>query len=148
MVSVASPDPSADECQPLLGVQNHDQSHQLGSYDRPPIWADLPRHAYEVSRGPFYGPLYLSLGLVPTGIVVGALRVNPIATSVLNFLAVLPLSAIISHSSDLLSNRVGPGVGGLINATCGNAVELIVGTHLLKHLTSVLTLMYRLAVWL
>ena len=128
MFSIASLDRSTNESQPLLDdhTHTHDESHQPDSHDRPLIWVDLPRHAYEVTRGALPGPTYLLLVLVPIGIVVGALHLNSIATSVLNFFAIIPLSALVSHLSDLLSKRVGHRVGNLINATFGNAVELIV----------------------
>jgi hypothetical protein len=47
-------------------------------------------------------------------------------TSVFNFLAIIPLSATVSNISDELSDELGDLWGGLINATFGNAVELIV----------------------
>src|SRR5215218_2067417 len=42
-------------------------------------------------------------------------------------LAILPLAAYIGRSTSVLSSRFGGGIGGLLNATFGNAVELIIG---------------------
>lgn len=39
--------------------------------------------------------------------------------------AIVPLAAWLSRATDHLSKRAGPGVGGLLNATLGNAPELI-----------------------
>lgn len=42
-------------------------------------------------------------------------------------LALIPLAALIGHSTEDLAQTVGPTVGGLLNATFGNAPELIIG---------------------
>lgn len=47
------------------------------------------------------------------------------ATSVL---AVVPLSAYVGTATEALAERLGAGIGGLLNATFGNAAELIIGT--------------------
>jgi len=41
-------------------------------------------------------------------------------------LAILPLAAWMGHSTEHLATRVGEGAGGLLNATFGNAAELII----------------------
>lgn len=74
---------------------------------------------------------YLSLNLLlvcaPLGFVASAYSWNPIADFLFNFLAIIPLSGLISDASDTLSERWGGLVGGLVNASLGNTVELIVG---------------------
>jgi Ca2+:H+ antiporter len=47
-------------------------------------------------------------------------------------LAILPLAAYIGRATTVLSARFGGGIGGLMNATFGNAVELIIGALALK----------------
>ena len=42
-------------------------------------------------------------------------------------LAIIPLAGLIGRSTDQLAIRVGPRLGGLLNATFGNLTELIVG---------------------
>lgn len=51
---------------------------------------------------------------------------NGIAVFVTSFLAIMPLATILSQATEELSLRVGETIGGLINASLGNAVELIV----------------------
>ena len=63
---------------------------------------------------------------VPLGFAAAILKANAVMVSSFNFLAIIPLSALVSGSSDKLSDYWGPLIGGLINATFGNAVELIV----------------------
>ncbi|UKZ75617.1 hypothetical protein TrVFT333_003305 [Trichoderma virens FT-333] len=50
----------------------------------------------------------------------------------LNFLAMLPLASILTFATEQLAAVVGSVAGGLINATFGNAVEMIVGISALK----------------
>jgi len=69
----------------------------------------------------------LLLVFVPLGIVSAVLKWNSMAVFTLNFLAMFPLASLLSYSTDELSAKVGLIVGGLINASFGNAVEMIVG---------------------
>lgn len=71
--------------------------------------------------------LQLLLVFAPLGFTASAYSWDPVLTFLCNFLAIIPLSGIISDSSDLLSERWGGLVGGLVNASLGNTVELIVG---------------------
>jgi Ca2+:H+ antiporter len=42
--------------------------------------------------------------------------------------ALIPLSWLIGEATDNVARRVGPGIGGFLNATFGNAPELIIAT--------------------
>lgn len=72
------------------------------------------------------------LVFVPVGIVLGALDMNPTAVFIVNFLAIMPLAALLSFATEELSAKMGQTIGGLMNATFGNAVELIVSTYELQ----------------
>ena len=41
-------------------------------------------------------------------------------------LAIVPLAGLMGHSTEALAGRLGAGAGGLLNATFGNAAELII----------------------
>src|SRR5438132_11824075 len=41
-------------------------------------------------------------------------------------LSLVPLAGIIGLGTEQLAHRAGPGIGGLLNATFGNAAELII----------------------
>lgn len=69
------------------------------------------------------------LVFVPAGIVLGALDIDPTAIFIVNFLAIVPLAALLSFATEELSVKLGQTVGGLMNATFGNAVELIVSLN-------------------
>jgi Ca2+:H+ antiporter len=42
-------------------------------------------------------------------------------------LAIIPLAGLMGEATDQLAQRTGEGIGGLLNATFGNAAELIIG---------------------
>jgi hypothetical protein len=71
---------------------------------------------------------YVNILLVflPLGIVAGAMHWNPTTVFILNFFAIVPLAAILSFATEEISMKLGQTMGGLLNATFGNAVELIV----------------------
>ena len=66
------------------------------------------------------------LVFVPLGIIAGALDWSPMAVFTLNFFAIIPLAAVLSFATEEISMKLGETMGGLLNATFGNAVELIV----------------------
>ncbi|TKY86380.1 hypothetical protein EX895_004529 [Sporisorium graminicola] len=64
---------------------------------------------------------------------------NCIAVFVTSFLAIMPLATILSQATEEMSLRVGETIGGLINASLGNAVELIVAIVSLFHCELIVT---------
>jgi Ca2+:H+ antiporter len=79
---------------------------------------------------------------VPFGLVAGFFQWNSILVSVFNFMAIIPLSAIVSDLSDNLADEFGDGWGALIGATFGNAVELIVNLPRLQRVFLTLIVLY------
>jgi Ca2+:H+ antiporter len=47
--------------------------------------------------------------------------------------AMVPLAGWIGRATEQLAERIGEGLGGLVNATLGNAAELILGVAALRH---------------
>jgi Ca2+:H+ antiporter len=66
------------------------------------------------------------LVFVPLGIIAGAAHWDPTTVFILNFFAIVPLAAVLSFATEEISMKLGQTMGGLLNATFGNAVELIV----------------------
>ena len=66
------------------------------------------------------------LVFVPLGIISGNVGWSPTVTFILNFLAIIPLASLLSFATEELSLKLGQTLGGLLNASFGNAVELIV----------------------
>src|SRR5436190_3184721 len=48
-------------------------------------------------------------------------------------LAIVPLAAWLGRATEQLAEHTGDGIGGLLNATFGNAAELIISIAGLKH---------------
>lgn len=71
-------------------------------------------------------PVNVMLVFVPIGIAVGYFAFPAKAVFALNFLAIVPLAAVLSDTTEVLADLTGPTLGGLLNATFGNVVELIV----------------------
>jgi len=66
------------------------------------------------------------LAFVPLGIAAGWLGWGCLSIFGFNFLAIIPLSAFLGASTEALSKHTGQVLGGLLNATLGNAVEMSV----------------------
>jgi len=64
--------------------------------------------------------------------------ISPTALFVCSALGIIPVAGWIGRATEALAARVGEGLGGLLNATFGNAAELIIaGIALAKGLTNV-----------
>lgn len=66
------------------------------------------------------------LVFIPIAIAGSLLGWNPVLNFVTGSIAVIPLAGLIGESTEVLAARTGPKVGGLLNATLGNAAELII----------------------
>jgi Ca2+:H+ antiporter len=71
-------------------------------------------------------PLYLLLIAAPLAIVADLLHWPAPVVFGLSALGVVPLAGLIGAATEELSARIGPKYGGLLNATFGNAAELII----------------------
>ena len=75
-----------------------------------------------------WGPIWRRVLLlaVPAAIVANYTHQSPVVVFALACLGVLPLAGFMGDATEHLSARTGPTVGGLLNATFGNAAELII----------------------
>src|SRR5437588_5163741 len=71
--------------------------------------------------------LYLLLLAAPAAVLVEALHTPPLVPFVLASLGLIPLAGLIGLATETLAERLGQRVGGLLNATFGNAAEIIIG---------------------
>lgn len=85
--------------------------------------ARLARTTWQVLASNYVNVL---LVFVPAGIIAGALGLNPTTVFILNFFAIVPLASLLSFATEELAAKLGETIGGLMNASFGNAVELIV----------------------
>jgi len=68
----------------------------------------------------------LLLVFVPIAIVVELLRGDPTILFITSALGIVPLAGLLGEATDALSVKAGDQIGGLLNATLGNAAELII----------------------
>lgn len=71
--------------------------------------------------------LYLLLLAAPAAVLTEALHAPPLVPFVLASLGLIPLAGLIGLSTEALAERLGHRIGGLLNATFGNAAEIIIG---------------------
>mmetsp|Transcript_13623 Transcript_13623/g.33485 ORF Transcript_13623/g.33485 Transcript_13623/m.33485 type:complete len:447 (-) Transcript_13623:93-1433(-) len=74
----------------------------------------------------------LLLVCVPLGLTSALRGWGPVPTFFLNFGALIPLALILGDITEDLALRYGPAVGGLINATFGNVVEILLSLAALR----------------
>ncbi|KAF2482964.1 Sodium/calcium exchanger protein-domain-containing protein [Neohortaea acidophila] len=78
-------------------------------------------------RAVFGSWINLLLVFVPAGIALHFSGVNRVVVFVINFIAIIPLAGMLAYATEELALYIGEVLGGLLNASFGNAVELIVG---------------------
>ncbi len=77
--------------------------------------------------------LNLLLVFVPVAMLMEwVLHSPPLWIFVVSCLAIIPLAGQMGHATEEIAERVGEGVGGLLNATFGNAAELIIAIVALR----------------
>ncbi|KXX83384.1 Vacuolar calcium ion transporter [Madurella mycetomatis] len=143
-------DPSMDERSPLLGSR-HVASH-ISVHPDPGFWRHLllnphsspgadspnrfirwPARVWNVTKVTLFSSwINLLLVFVPLGIVAGQLEWAAAWVFSLNFVAIIPLAAVLSFATEEIAQPLGETLGGLVNATFGNAVELIVSIVALR----------------
>jgi Ca2+:H+ antiporter len=69
---------------------------------------------------------YLLVPFIPIAIVFEIAHVGAVPTFFASALGVIPTAALMGRATEELAVRSGPGIGGLLNVTFGNAPELII----------------------
>ncbi len=69
---------------------------------------------------------------VPLSLFAEYMHFSPIVIFILASLAIIPLAKFIGESTEEISVHTGPALGGLLNATFGNATELIISIFALQ----------------
>lgn len=119
--------PSNERTGLLNGDSGRHGSSQRWSRRDDRFWVSIP---YEVCHLTYatLASNYINILLVfvPLGLLSGFLGWSPTSTFVLNFIAIMPLASLLSFATEELASTLGETLGGLLNATFGNAVELIV----------------------
>src|SRR3954467_8968082 len=69
---------------------------------------------------------YLLVPFIPIAVVFEFGHIGAVATFFASTLGVIPTAALMGRATEELASRAGPGIGGLLNVTFGNAPELII----------------------
>jgi Ca2+:H+ antiporter len=80
-------------------------------------------------RGHWLRVLYL---FVPLAVALDLGRAGAVWTFLASGLAIVPLAGLLGDATEQVARRLGPGIGGLLNATFGNAAELIIALFALS----------------
>jgi Ca2+:H+ antiporter len=70
--------------------------------------------------------------VLPAALLAGVLEAPGVVRFVLAGVALIPLAGLLGEATEQLSSRMGPVAAGLLNATCGNAAELIIAILALR----------------
>jgi Ca2+:H+ antiporter len=69
---------------------------------------------------------YLLVPFIAAAIVLELVHADPVIVFFASALGVIPTAALMGRATEELATRSGPGIGGLLNVTFGNAPELII----------------------
>jgi len=76
---------------------------------------------------------YLLVPFIPAAIVLDfVLHASPLLIFAVSAAGVIPTAALMGRATEELAARSGPGIGGLLNVTFGNAPELIIALFALN----------------
>jgi Ca2+:H+ antiporter len=69
---------------------------------------------------------YLLVPFIPIAVLLELVHADPVPVFITSALGVIPTAALMGRATEELAARSGPGIGGLLNVTFGNAPELII----------------------
>ena len=76
--------------------------------------------------------LNLLMIFVPIAIALEVMHASSTLIFIASCLAIIPLAGVMGKATEHLAEKVGEGIGGLLNATFGNAAELIIAIVALR----------------
>jgi len=125
-----------NEYQPLLTNENQMNNHH--ATDNPDLYQPPnPRNRIDfknsLKNACKSSSLNVLLIFIPFGIISELFNMSDTTIFLCNFIGIIPLAKLLSYATEELSLRTSETVGGLLNSTFGNAVELIIGVMALKN---------------
>ncbi len=99
-----------------------------------PSWMKGPNVVHDITRSLLTNPIYWLIPFIPmTGILQHMGSAIPAYMKFASAaLALIPMAALMVESTEQIAVRFGETIGGLLNATFGNAPELIISLIALK----------------
>ena len=79
-----------------------------------------------------FGWMSYLLVAIPIAGAASLLHWSPVVRFLAAGIAIIPLAGVMGRATEQLAHRLGPGIGGLLNATFGNAAELILALFALR----------------
>jgi Ca2+:H+ antiporter len=79
-----------------------------------------------------WAPLYFLLAALPVAVGLKLAHGGELWTFLASGIAIIPLAGLMGRATENLAETVGSGLGGLLNATFGNAAELIIALMVLR----------------
>ncbi len=76
--------------------------------------------------------LNLFFVFIPIALTLEFLHADPTAVFLTSALSIIPLAGLMGKATEHLTSHVGTGIGGLLNASLGNAAELIIALVALR----------------
>src|SRR5207244_6543513 len=77
--------------------------------------------------------LYALLLLVPAALAAWLTALPGLLVFAFSAAGLVAVAGLMGRATDELASRLGPRAGGLLNATFGNATELIIGAFAIRH---------------
>lgn len=74
----------------------------------------------------FHSRLNVLLIAVPFAMVAYLVKAHPLLTFILNAIAIIPLSGLLSYATESIASDMGDAVGALMNISFGNVVEVAI----------------------
>ncbi len=75
---------------------------------------------------------YILSLFIPVSVALYLIHFNPVAVFILTILAIIPITSYLAKATHQLSIRTSNVVGGLLNATFGNAIEFIIAIFAIR----------------
>ncbi|RQM24687.1 hypothetical protein B5M09_010401 [Aphanomyces astaci] len=113
----------------LASVQTDETSQPIAAESKSAPHPSQWRIVWSLVTGSYVNVLLL---LMPVAAYSYIDKWGDIPIFVLNFLAMMPLANILGEATETLAEHCGDTIGGLVNATFGNAVEVIIAVFALK----------------
>jgi Ca2+:H+ antiporter len=77
-------------------------------------------------------PVYYLAIFIPAAVALELAHASPVLVFTAAALGVIPTAALMGTATEELAERTGPGIGGFLNVTFGNAPELIIALFALE----------------
>ena len=105
---------------------------QIGKYRGDGLHISSPHELRESMSVRKIGLLNLLLVFVPISLGLHWGGASSLWVFAMSGVAIIPLAGLMGKSTEVLAERLGPGIGGLLNASFGNAAELIIALFALR----------------